>query len=208
MSRNKGRVSRQIQPPRQILILTEGETEEIYLKSYKSDDENRRRLSGVGIEIYKPKDHSPLGLLAEAKKRIKEAKKDKMPYEKVWIVFDRDGHANIPATFHEKQAVNEIEIAFSVVCFEYWILLHFEKTTRLFNDCDSIGSYIRQKYFPEYEKSRNNYHHLKDKISIAIEYATSIAKQNQNDLNDGLKPYQLQAYTNVHELISFLKDLR
>ncbi len=208
MSRNKGRVSRQIQPPRQILILTEGETEEIYLKSYKSDDENRRRLSGVGIEIYKPKDHSPLGLLTEAKKRIKEAKKDKMPYEKVWIVFDRDGHANIPATFHEKQAVNEIEIAFSVVCFEYWILLHFEKTTRLFNDCDSIGSYIRQKYFPEYEKSRNNYHHLKDKISIAIEYATSIAKQNQTDLNNGLKPYQLQAYTNVHELISFLKDLR
>lgn len=208
MSRNKGRVSRQIQPPRQVLILTEGETEEIYLKSYKSDDENRRRLSGVGIEIYKPKDHSPLGLLAEAKKRIKEAKKDKMPYEKVWIVFDRDGHANIPATFHEKQAVNEIEIAFSVVCFEYWVLLHFEKTTRLFSDCDSIGSYIRQKYFPEYEKSRNNYHNLKDKISIAIEHATSIAKQNQNDLNDGLKPYQLQAYTNVHELISFLKDLR
>ena len=208
MSRNKGRVSRQIQPPRQILILTEGETEEIYLKSYKSDDENRRRLSGVGIEIYKPKDHSPLGLLAEAKKRIKEAKKDKMPYEKVWIVFDRDGHANIPATFHEKQAVNEIEIAFSVVCFEYWILLHFEKTTRLFNDCDSIGSYIRQKYFPEYEKSRNNYHNLKDKINIATENATWVSKQNQNDLNDGLKPYQLQAYTNVHELISFLKDLR
>lgn len=208
MSRNKGRISRQIQPPRQILILTEGETEEIYLKSYKSDDENRRRLSGVGIEIYKPKDHSPLGLLAEAKKRIKEAKKDKMPYEKVWIVFDRDGHANIPATFHEKQAVNEIEIAFSVVCFEYWVLLHFEKTTRLFNDCDSIGSYIRQKHFPEYEKSRNNYHNLKDKISLAIENAIWTTKQNQNDLNDGLKPYQLQAYTNVHELISFLKDLR
>lgn len=208
MSRNKGRVSRQIQPPRQILILTEGETEEIYLKSYKSDDENRRRLSGVGIEIYKPKDHSPLGLLAEAKKRIKEAKRDKMPYEKVWIVFDRDGHANIPATFHEKQAVNEIEIAFSVVCFEYWVLLHFEKTTRLFNDCDSIGSYIRQKHLPEYEKSRNNYHNLKDKISIAIEHAASIAKQNQTDLNNGFKPYQLQAYTNVHDLISFLKDLR
>ncbi|MER0439043.1 RloB family protein [Emticicia sp. W12TSBA100-4] len=208
MSRNRARISRQIQPPRQILILTEGETEEIYLKSYKSDDENRRRLSGVGIEIYKPKDHSPLGLLAEAKKRIKEAKKDKMPYEKVWIVFDRDGHANIPATFHEKQAVNEIEIAFSVVCFEYWVLLHFEKTTRLFNDCDSIGSYIRQKHFPEYEKSRNNYHNLKDKISLAIENATWTTKQNQNDLNDGLKPYQLQAYTNVHELISFLKDLK
>lgn len=208
MSRNRARVSRQIQPPRQILILTEGETEEIYLKSYKSDDENRRRLSGVGIEIYKPKDHSPLGLLAEAKKRIKEAKRDKMPYEKVWIVFDRDGHANIPATFHEKQAVNEIEIAFSVVCFEYWVLLHFEKTTRLFSDCDSIGSYIRQKYFPEYEKSRNNYHNLKDKINLAIENATWTTKQNQNDLNDGLKPYQLHAYTNVHELISFLKDLR
>lgn len=162
----------------------------------------------MGIEIYKPKDHSPLGLLAEAKKRIKEAKKDKMPYEKVWIVFDRDGHANIPATFHEKQTVNEIEIAFSVVCFEYWVLLHFEKTTRLFSDCDNVGSYIRQKYFPEYEKSRNNYHNLKDKISIAIENATWCSKQNQTDLNDGLKPYQLQAYTNVHELIYFLKDLR
>ena len=66
-----------------------------------------------------------LGLLAEAKKRIKEAKRDKMPYEKVWIVFDRDGHANIPATFHEKQAVNEIEIAFSlyVLSIGYYCIL-------------------------------------------------------------------------------------
>jgi RloB-like protein len=208
MSRNKGRNSRQIQPPRQILILTEGETEIIYLNSYKADDENRRRLSGVGIEIYKPKDHSPLGLLNEAKRRIKEAKKDKMPYEKVWIVFDRDGHANIPATFHEKQAIKEIEIAFSVVCFEYWILLHFEKTTRQFNDCDNIGSYIRQKHFPEYEKSRNNYHNLKDKIDMALGNAVWLHEQNQNDIISGLKPYDLQAYTSVNELINFLKKLK
>jgi RloB-like protein len=208
MSKNKGRSSRQMQPPRQVLILTEGETEVIYLNSYKADDENRRRLSGVGIEIYKPRDHSPLGLLKEAKRRIKEAKKDKLPYEKVWLVFDRDGHANIPATFNEHQAIKEIEIAFSVVCFEYWILLHFERTTHDFSDCDSIGSHIRQKHLPEYEKSRNNYANLKDKIVTALDNAEWLHKQIENDINSGLKPYELQVYTSVDKLFNFLKELK
>lgn len=207
MGKNSSRDSRQIQLPRQVLILTEGETEIIYLTSYKTDAENRRRLSGVGIEIYKPKDHSPLGLLTEAKKRIKEAKRDGMPYEKVWLVFDRDGHANIHATFNEKNAIKEIEIAFSVVCFEFWILLHFEKTTRLFSDCDSIGSYIRHKHFEEYEKSSNNYHQLKDKIDTALENALWLHKQNETDLQNGSKPYHLQAYTSVNELIEYLKNI-
>ena len=132
------------QPAKRVLILCEGQSEQIYINGYKSEDVNKRRLAKVDVEIYQPKDYSPHGLLTEAKLKVKEAKKDKMPYDKVWIVFDRDGHANVPQTFEEAR-IAKINIAFSAVCFEIWILLHFERTSRAFQNCDDHGEVLVYK---------------------------------------------------------------
>lgn len=120
-----------------ILILTEGDkTEKNYFESFKRNDKFKRNLSGVDIKVYKPKDHSPLGLVEEAKKKIKETdKKHKDTYDQVWIVFDRVGHTGIPDAIQKvrdfnKKSSTKIFIGFSNICFEYWILLHFDATSR------------------------------------------------------------------------------
>lgn len=56
-------------------------------------------------------------------------------YDEVWAVFDKDGHPQHREAF--ELAENEIEgkkvnIAFSSIAFEYWILLHFERNTSVF----------------------------------------------------------------------------
>ena len=189
------------------LILCEGETERNYFSGFVTYEKNKRKFSGIGVEIYKPKDHSPVGLVKEAKKRIAEAKRDKSPYEFVWIVFDKDGHQNIPQAFSDAQDVKpKINIALSVTCFEYFILMHFIKTTKAFSKCDDVISELK-KHFVEYEKSRNLYSDLEERHTTACENSEWLCKMNQDDIDAGKMEYELSSYTNVHLLIAALKKL-
>src|SRR5476651_1591419 len=115
------------------LILCEGHTEENYFKGLTTQAEYRRKFAAIGVEIYKPKNHSPVGLIQEAKSRIKAAIRERNPYQFVWVVFDRDGHENIPQAFSDANDLNPpIRIAFSITCFEFFVLLHYKKTTKSF----------------------------------------------------------------------------
>ncbi|MDD2798023.1 MAG: RloB family protein [Bacteroidales bacterium] len=202
---SKRRVSRNISFDKRVLILCEGLSEKIYINGYKSEPRNRDRLSKVEIEVYQPHNYSPYGLLTEAKKRKTEAEDDGLPYESVWIVFDRDGHQNIPKTF-EESADSDINIAFSVVCFEYWILLHFETTSRGFRNCDEILSYINRKNYLTYHKT-NYYDQLRDKSATASENAKLLHATNKPDIESGIQPYELKSYTDFDKLFIFLETI-
>lgn len=204
---------KQLKP--RILILVEGEKTEIkYINSFKKHDKFRRMLETVKTEVYKPKDHSPRGLVNEAKRRVKNSKKDKYPYKEIWLVFDKDGHKQIPDTFNDVHEHNNnqnnkkiktfIEIAFSNICFEYWILLHFEKTSKPFNRCDenknhepNVIAYIQKNHDPNYNKSDYNFLPLLEKVSTAVENAKWLEKQNEKIEE---KLYNKNPYTDVHKL--------
>ena len=52
-------------------------------------------------------------------------------YDEVWVFFDKDGHPKAKEAF-EMARITEIDgkkinIAFSSRCFEYYLLLHFER---------------------------------------------------------------------------------
>ena len=150
-----------------------------------------------------PKDYSPVGLVNKAKEKKKKAKRDRNPYDEVWIVLDKDGHANLDQALITARD-NKISVGLSVMCFEYWILLHFEKKKKPFTKCDDIISYIKNTHFKDYAKNINAYTSLKDKIDFAIENGEWLMKQNQNDIDRGAKIYDLAAYTNVHILVEKL----
>jgi len=203
---NKYRKSLNLQLPKRMLILCEGESEIKYLKGYQSEGKNRRKLSGVTIELYQPEDFSPYGLLTEAKNRVKVAKQEKHLFDQVWIVFDRNGHENIPKTFCEAHDVH-INIAFSLISFEYWILLHFEKSRRYYSNCDALIHYIEKKdYLIDYCKT-NYYSKIVDHQQAAIENALWLHKQNESDLSRGIKIYELPAYTSFDELFIALQQI-
>jgi len=179
------------------LILCEGETEEKYFKGFVTQEKFRRQFAAISVEIYKPKDHSPRGLVTEAKNKIKAAKKDDR-YDFVWIVFDLDGHANVADTF--EQALNSnppIKIAFAARCFEYFVLLHFVKTTKSFNKCDDITAEVRV-HLADYKKATDIFPVLEPFLETGLVNSTWSLERNKPDLDAGSRPYELSAYSNIH----------
>jgi len=188
---------------RLLIICEDQKSSKLYFEAFKKDEKLKRDLASVSIEVVHPKDHSPVGLVTEAKLKKLKAKRDRNPYNEIWIVLDKDYHANIDKAFNMAYA-NKFKIALSVICFEYWVLLHFEKTCKVFTKCDNIISHIRKNHFSGYLKSENVYIDLKDKVNGAIKNGEWIVKQNQNDIDRGRKFYELAAYTDVHILVERL----
>lgn len=158
--------------------------------------------------ISKPRDHSPLGIVKAAKEEYKKARKAKIPDRdiEIWAVFDRDGHPKIPEALN-MALDNGINVAFSNTCFEYWILLHFEKATKPFGPCDEILKYIRDKYDPDYSKNNDHYFRLADKIETAIENNKWLLKKHwEHEIEENEIKLELNPFTNVYKLIEFLKE--
>lgn len=188
---------------RLLIVCEDGKSSKLYFEAFKRDEKLKRDLASVSVEVVHPKDHSPVGLVKEAKLKAQKAKRDRNPYNEIWIVLDKDHHANMDKAFDMAYA-NKYKIALSVICFEYWVLLHFEKTTHDFSNCDEIINHIRKHHFPEYLKKVNAYYDLKDNVNNAIENGEWIVKQNKTDIERGQKLYELSAYTDVHLLVERL----
>lgn len=191
---------------KRVLILCEGESEQIYLNGLKSDYFNRSNLSGVKIEILTP-DNNPMGLVEEARKRIRK-ERGTYPYNSVWLVFDKDSHPDIPRAFDIARGHKPpINIAFSNICFEYWVLLHFEQTNRAYQNCDALIAYFKRQGYIDYEKTKNNYLLLKEEVDTALDNAEWLRQRNQFDIESGIHPMNLNAYTDFDMLFVFLRDL-
>ena len=67
-----------------------------------------------------------------------------------------------------------------------------------------IISYIKSNHLKNYEKNTTFYSILKDKKETAIGNALWLMEQNQNDINRGVKIYNLSVYTDVHILVQKL----
>lgn len=189
------------------LILCEGETEENFFKGLTNDNKHREKFASVSVDIYKPKDHSPVGLIEEAKSRIKSAKRERNPFDFVWVVFDKDGHENLAKAFNDATSFKpQINIGFTVICFEYYVLLHFDKTTTSYRRCDDLISELN-KHLPNYKKASNLYKELQDRIETGIKNSEWAFNQSKALLGSGRKPYELSYFSNIHILMNFLFKL-
>ncbi len=115
-------------------------------------------------------------------KFAKDMAKSKADYDRIYCVFDRDAHT----TYHEATN-NAYEVSAkggtviqpirSVPCFEYWLLLHFEQTTRPFvatgrkSVCEALISELKN-YMPNYQKGRGGvYQATMSALNTAIGHA-------------------------------------
>ncbi len=94
-----------------------------------------------------------MGVVREAKDAYKKAIKDKIPQDKIFVfaVFDCDGHAGVPEAI-EMLRNTRVNAVFSNICFECWILLHYEQTQRQFANCEEVVAYIENHHDPNYTK--------------------------------------------------------
>jgi hypothetical protein len=214
-SRKTKRTLRQLKPS--IYIVCEGtNTEPNYFnaidqeldvseKSYsitvyprKEDKDNASKKEGESIKT----DAVNLVQIAQREREIKN-------YDEVWVVFDKDGYTKHKEAFlyAKKHGVN---LAFSSIAFEHWILLHYEQNRTAFPKSQNVIDYLEQAgYFTGYSKKADIsiYPTLKDRTKTAIENAAWLRREMANNLADcDDKIYELNPYTTVDELVMKLLD--
>ena len=182
-----------------VLIVCEGEaTEPTYFERLRVE----KHLPSTSVEVI-PGSISgshPKSITAYAKKRKNEARVDRVPYDVIWCVFDRDEHTKIEEAFQQARE-NGFKLAFSNPCFELWYLLHFA------DQGASIGrDEARRKletHVADYTKSKDMYETLLPHQQSAIERAERLRSQHQGET--AVVPPNPS--TSVDELVSFLNAL-
>jgi hypothetical protein len=168
------------------LVVTEGEkTEPKYFDALK----RRLRLPSVQIEIFHPPSTDPIGLVDCAiTMRNNRNRQNRDPkYDEVWVVFDlektHDERRELAGRAINRARDNKIRIAYSDPCFEFWLLLHEEYTTRSFDDCADVVKSLR-KYHPNYEKGSFDHTFVLEKTPTAV---SSAAKVREYHVANGTK---------------------
>lgn len=182
--REYGRRPPSREPQKSILIVVEGETEKLYFLEYR----NAFRLPLIDVELHveNPDCTDPINLVARAIKLKNQRKRDVkngnalVEYDEVWTVYDLEG-VHDPRRKQSTDAKkiadeNNIRIAVSDPSFEFWYILHFEKTTKSFNDADEVRRYLK-KHIPGYKKATQPSSEIIAKTETAIENAKWVRKQ-------------------------------
>ncbi|MET0110701.1 MAG: RloB family protein [Candidatus Thiodiazotropha sp.] len=159
---------------------------------------------------------SPLQVVEYAKdvfvKGFEEKRIQPKGFEKVFAVFDRDEHTNYHQaldradSYNRKRIRNDenraIEFKFiaTVPCFELWLLMHFEQPK---SPMHREAVYKRLKFhIPQYNKGADgHFHDTKEMLTTAVNHAQNLS--SQTNAWDGV-----ESYTNIHELVKLLLNLK
>ena len=98
----------------------------------------------------------------------------------------------------EEEYKGVIIIIINNPCLEYWILLHFETTSRYFDTCDEATRHLK-RYLPDYEKTRlfytrqdnDIYLKLKPNLKSALTNARLLKEFDFNNPHTGMTQMQL-----------------
>ena len=189
-----------------VLIVCEGEkTEPEYLKGLQ----RTCRLSNANITILPGDGTDPISIITHAHKLYRQADD---AYDRVFCVFDRDGHVNYQQVLDQVAQSplgkkGKLVAITSVPCFEFWVLLHFEYTAAPFtavggkSACDRVIEKVRA-HFPGYQKAMVGvFANLLPHTDSAITRAETLAHHNHETGTSN-------PATKVHELVTYLQGLK
>lgn len=192
---------------KKILIVCEGEKTEPY---YFDDLIQHHKLNTANVEIDGSCGSSPRSVYDHATTMYEEERRRGDPYDEVYCVFDKDSHACYFETV-QKIGIHKPSKVFhattSIPCFEYWILLHFEYTTKAYAPTgqNSIADEVIRdllRYMPDYTKGKASvYTYLAEHVERAIALAASA--NNEANANHTDTPT-----TQIGKLVKLLREIR
>jgi hypothetical protein len=158
------------------LIVVEGEaTEPAYLEEIRSV--LKRKAAAVLVRHGRHTD--PVGIVREAIKlrdenELKSVQSNTVPFDQVWVVFDRETQIHprrkqVPAAL-KLAAANNVHVALSIPSFEFWLLLHFDYTTKAFDGCSAVKRALK-KFIKDYEKADLPLNDLLSRVPTAMKHA-------------------------------------
>ena len=182
------------------LIVCEGEkTEPNYFKSLKED----LPKGIVDVDIL-GEGFNTLSIIQEAKDALAKSKTTFRPYDKVWVVFDRDSFpaSDFDNAIHSAEAAG-FGCAWSNEAFELWYILHFEyRNTGMSRDeyKKRLSTHLGGKYK---KNDPDMYRKLVDKQCIAIRHSARLEKESK-----GITPSKANPATTVHLLVIELNEYK
>ena len=164
------------------LIVVEGKaTEPAYLKRIRA----KLNLKAFAVEIVHGDHTDPIGIVKEAidlrDRQAAKAGKSAVtePFDRTWVVFDRERQNHhrreeMPKAL-ELAAAHGIEVALSIPTFEYWLLLHYDFTTKAFDGCKAAVKALK-KFIAQYDKGDLPLDELIPKVGQAVRHAQKCRK--------------------------------
>ena len=169
------------------------------MKQFNSDVIKKFALD---VKVGNTEKNTPYELVKEILSDQGRAKNAGNEYEELWVVFDKDNHPKMLEAFSLAKS-RGVKIAFSSVSFEYWILLHFRKTTKPYRSCSELIADLK-KDLPNFEKNTKKiYLDVKDLTQLAIENAHHLRAQLATS-HLGVPVYETNPYVNVDNLVQML----
>jgi hypothetical protein len=135
---------------------------------------------------------------------VQKAVTRKHDFDYVWCVFDVEEHGKNASLARALNMAkdNEIPVALSNPTFEYWLLLHFEKTGRSFSNGKEVNKFLR-KHIPRYEKGFVCDAGLLEKHPTAIKHAREIERAQWH----GQDRLQRNPSTDVYKVAELLLEI-
>lgn len=177
------------------LLSVEGAvTEQQYFDMFNSED------STIQIECINKKNRSsPIEVLKAIKKSLSkiDLKKD----DEAWLIIDKDQWPDdhIQQLCEWSKGKDNYYFALSNPCFEYWLLLHFEKPRSNINK-KTCSARLR-RYLPDYDKHVPVNKFTAENIEMAINRAES-------QLSSFLGDWPTMTGTTVYTLIKHIQQAR
>lgn len=180
--------------------MCEGETEEAYFEAARV---HFNLTTAEVVVADNTKGAAPISVVECAEERAEE----QGGYDTIFCVFDRDGHQSFDRARDKirglaRRSRNQLNIreAISIPCFELWVLLHFERTDRPFQNCAGVVARIRSRHLEGYQKAdRDVAKQLMARVEMAHDNARWLA--GRAEIEDG------NPSTSVHALVQHLKDV-
>ncbi|AWI34819.1 RloB family protein [Helicobacter apodemus] len=192
------RNTKNLSPKQVILIVYEGEkTEKNYFETLKK----QLNLTNANIIIDPDSNPSPSSVVKYAKQKLKQNPNE---YDAIYCVFDRDRHRDFNKALNMvKNTI--IQTIVSDPCFEFWILLHFNKTKKIFgisggSPCKEVQE---EKAFRKNVKNYAKDYDFKEIITQHLETAINYAKE----INSQNEAQRQTPYTQVVVLVEKLREL-
>ena len=202
MPKRRDKVQKKLKP--RLHIFCEGEkTEPNYLTGYIEKMFPGTRLSYVR----KTKKNTPVQLVDEA---VQEKKRSPLGDE-FWVVYDREAEIKYPDALHakarDKADANGVMIALSNVCFEVWILLHFQKTLAVYGNYSDLYNRSKLKtHITNYDKGIR-YSFSEDEIRLARENAITLNDSSKEAADPSWNsPHQWNPFTDVYKLLDAIDE--
>jgi len=174
-----------------VLIITNGETEEIYFHNFKKENTN------VKIEIRQDAGSDPITLI-----KFSIRIKGEYDADRVYCVYDVNNTSEESLSEAKNRASkHDMITCVSNPCFELWYLLHFGYSTCHFNSYDDIKVELLG-HLPDYYKTKDIHGMIQDNQQVAISRAKDLAKHHKNMGNTLIR--DCNPSTQIYEVFEYL----